>query len=209
MTITTSGDVTIGAVSYSGSGVYSATITASKTAGNETITATDVTDGSIATTAILTETPGAGHQAPGAAAGRDRRPGQPDGQDRHARPRVTAGAPVSVTVNAVDANWNLVASATPTVAITSSDANATLPANAALVAGTRTVQRHAQDRRARAPSPRPMSPRVLTAGTSAAGHGQRRCRHQAPGAAAGRDRRPRAARRARPAAHAASPRVPR
>ncbi|MCP6756834.1 hypothetical protein NL533_34930, partial [Klebsiella pneumoniae] len=44
---------------------------------------------------------------------------------------------VSVTVNAVDANWNVVSSATPTVAITSSDANATLPANAALVAGTR------------------------------------------------------------------------
>ncbi len=38
--------MTIGAVSYSGNGVYTATITASMTAGNETITATDVTDGS-------------------------------------------------------------------------------------------------------------------------------------------------------------------
>src|SRR5207248_11065473 len=49
----------------------------------------------------------------------------------------TAGAAFNVTVNAVDANWNLVSSI-HTVGITSSDANATLPANAALVAGTRT-----------------------------------------------------------------------
>src|SRR2546430_505374 len=48
----------------------------------------------------------------------------------------TAGAAFNVTVNAVDANWNLVSS-THTVGITSSDANAALPANAALVAGTR------------------------------------------------------------------------
>jgi hypothetical protein len=49
----------------------------------------------------------------------------------------TAGSAFNVTVNAVDANWNVVSS-TDTVAITSSDANATLPANAALVAGTQT-----------------------------------------------------------------------
>ena len=44
----------------------------------------------------------------------------------------------NVTVNAVDAYWNLVNSVTHTVAITSSDPAATLPANAALVAGTGT-----------------------------------------------------------------------
>jgi len=49
----------------------------------------------------------------------------------------TAGTPFTVTVNAVDDNWNVVSS-THRVGITSSDANATLPANAALVAGTRT-----------------------------------------------------------------------
>ncbi len=49
----------------------------------------------------------------------------------------TAGSPFTVTVNAVDANWNVVSS-THTVAITASDANATLPTNARLVAGTRT-----------------------------------------------------------------------
>ena len=43
-----------------------------------------------------------------------------------------------MTVNAVDANWNLVNTITDTVAITSTDGIATLPANAALVAGTRT-----------------------------------------------------------------------
>jgi len=49
----------------------------------------------------------------------------------------TAGSAVTVTVNSVDANWNLVSN-TSTVVITSSDANATLPANAALVGGTKT-----------------------------------------------------------------------
>jgi hypothetical protein len=46
-----------------------------------------------------------------------------------------AGIEFNVTVNAVDANWNLVSS-TNTVGITSSDVNATLPPNASLVGGT-------------------------------------------------------------------------
>ena len=50
----------------------------------------------------------------------------------------TAGTAFTVTVNAVDANWNQVNTVTNTAGITSSDANATLPANAALVAGTQT-----------------------------------------------------------------------
>jgi hypothetical protein len=45
--------------------------------------------------------------------------------------------PFNATVNAVDDNWNVVNSVTDVVAITSSDALATLPANAALVAGAR------------------------------------------------------------------------
>src|SRR6185295_8719596 len=49
----------------------------------------------------------------------------------------TAGTGFSVTVNAVDANWNLI-STNDTVAITTTDPNDVLPANAALVAGTRT-----------------------------------------------------------------------
>jgi hypothetical protein len=47
-----------------------------------------------------------------------------------------AGAAFNVTVNAVDANWNLV-TVTNVIQITSSDANATLPASAGLAGGTR------------------------------------------------------------------------
>jgi Kelch motif len=49
----------------------------------------------------------------------------------------TAGTAFNVTVNAVDANWNLINTVTQTVQLTSSDAAAVLPANAALVGGTR------------------------------------------------------------------------
>src|SRR5439155_12923639 len=56
--------------------------------------------------------------APGTATGKT---GTPSAQ--------TAGTAFTVTVNAVDANWNLVSS-THTVGITSSDTNAVLPGNA-------------------------------------------------------------------------------
>src|ERR1019366_6336970 len=49
----------------------------------------------------------------------------------------TAGTAFMVTVNAVDSNWNTVSS-THTVRMTSSDSAATLPTDAALVAGTKT-----------------------------------------------------------------------
>src|SRR5947208_3224550 len=49
----------------------------------------------------------------------------------------TAGTAFTVTVNAVDANWNVMSS-TDTVGITSTDTNATLPGNAALASGTQT-----------------------------------------------------------------------
>src|SRR5205085_11464670 len=48
----------------------------------------------------------------------------------------SAGTAFNVTVNAVDANWNVVTNIVDTVGITSSDNNATLPSNAALVSGT-------------------------------------------------------------------------
>src|SRR5262249_35091412 len=50
----------------------------------------------------------------------------------------TAGTAFNVTVNAVDASWNPISSATDVIAITSSDFNAVLPPNAALVSGTQT-----------------------------------------------------------------------
>src|SRR2546421_1792746 len=49
----------------------------------------------------------------------------------------TAGSAFNVTVNEVDARW-LVVSSAETLAIRLSDANAALPASAALVAGTKT-----------------------------------------------------------------------
>lgn len=55
--------------------------------------------------------------------------GTPDAQ--------AAGVPFNVTVNAVDAVWNVVNS-TDTINITSSDSGATLPADAALSLGTKT-----------------------------------------------------------------------
>jgi len=49
---------------------------------------------------------------------------------------ITANNPVTVTVNAVDKHFNIVTGCADTVAITSSDTGANLPANAALVNGT-------------------------------------------------------------------------
>ncbi|HEU0010069.1 MAG TPA: hypothetical protein VFT34_09670, partial [Verrucomicrobiae bacterium] len=48
----------------------------------------------------------------------------------------TAGMPFNATVNAVDAYWNPIDTVTDSVAISSSDPNAVLPGNAALVGGT-------------------------------------------------------------------------
>ena len=50
----------------------------------------------------------------------------------------TSGVSFTITVNAVDDNWNVVSTVTDVVGITSSDGSAVLPANAALAGGTRT-----------------------------------------------------------------------
>jgi hypothetical protein len=109
-----------------------------KTAGIWMITATDTNATPFATGigSSVTVSPGTAAQlqvlmpgetsAPGTATGKY---GTPNAQN--------AGAPFSVTVNAVDANWNLISTDMDTVAITSSDSSAILPANAALVAGTK------------------------------------------------------------------------
>lgn len=54
--------------------------------------------------------------------------------------RQTAGVPFTVTVRATDSNWNLVATTTDLVSLTSSDVSATLPSPAQLVGGTMTFQ---------------------------------------------------------------------
>src|SRR5262249_22485668 len=66
--------------------------------------------------------------APGSATGKT---GTPTAQ--------AAGTAFNVSVNAVDNNWNLVSTVSDTVRITSSDSNATTPADAPLVGGTRSL----------------------------------------------------------------------
>src|SRR6185436_9613671 len=51
----------------------------------------------------------------------------------------TAGTAFNITVNTVDIFWNVINTVTDTVDISSSDANATLPADTALVSGTKTL----------------------------------------------------------------------
>jgi hypothetical protein len=51
----------------------------------------------------------------------------------------TAGAAFNSTVNAVDANWNVVTNVSDLVSLASSDTAATLPGNTALVSGTVTL----------------------------------------------------------------------
>ena len=139
-----------------------------KTAGSRTVTATDITDGTKTanTSPAITVNAGAFTKlqvlvpgetaAPGTASGKT---GTPTTQG--------AGAAFTITVNAVDANWNLVSS-THTVAITSSDAAATLPANAALVAGTRAFSITLNTAGSKTVTATDITDRTRTASTSAA-----------------------------------------
>ena len=94
--------------------------------------------------------------APGTASGKT---GTPTAQ--------TAGAAFNVIVNAVDAYWNVVSS-THRVGITSSDANATLPPSAALLAGTRTFSVTLNTVGSRTVTTTDISDGTKTANTSAA-----------------------------------------
>ncbi|MHB8651057.1 MAG: invasin domain 3-containing protein, partial [Gaiellaceae bacterium] len=117
-------------------GTYTATLTSSKVAHNVTVTAT--LDGSNITTSgtgVVTFAPGAAAKLQVLMPGETANPGSVSGKTGSPSAQ-TAGSSFNATVNAVDANWNVVSTVTHTVAITSSDANATLPANAALSSGT-------------------------------------------------------------------------
>ena len=110
-----------------------------KTAGTQTLTATDFSDGTktLNTSPAVTVSVGPFVKlqillpgelaAPGTSSGKT---GSPTAQ--------SAGSGFTLTVNAVDANWNLVNTVTDIVGITSSNGSATLPATAALVAGVQT-----------------------------------------------------------------------
>src|SRR5204863_2459260 len=100
-----------------------------KTAGSQTLTASDLTDaGKTANTSpAMTVNAGAIVKLQLLVPGETAAPGTATGKT--GTPTAQSGTAFNVTVNAVDANWNLVSS-THAVGITSSDPNATVPANA-------------------------------------------------------------------------------
>ena len=119
-----------------GTGTFSVTL---NTAGTRTLTASDAGDpsktanlsSSIAVSPALFAklqllVPGE-TAAPGTASGKS---GAPQAQ--------TAGTGYTVTVNAVDDDWNVVTTNTDIVGIGTTDPNDISPTNTALVAGTRT-----------------------------------------------------------------------
>ncbi len=109
-----------------------------------TVTATNNTDGTkTAYTQILPAvTAGAFVKLQLLLPGEVAAPGTPTGKTGALPTAQAAGSSFDVTVNAVDANWNVVSSVTDVVAITNSlasdAATSLLPANAALVGGTGT-----------------------------------------------------------------------
>src|SRR5262249_44484662 len=106
--------------------------------GTATVTATDVSDGTKTanTSSSIAVSAGAFTKLQLLVPGETASPGSATGKTGtpSAQP---AGTSFNVPVTAVDANWNLVNTGADTVAITSSDSNATLPANATLVAGAK------------------------------------------------------------------------
>ncbi|HYV31763.1 MAG TPA: hypothetical protein VEO53_11750, partial [Candidatus Binatia bacterium] len=118
------------------SGAKSLSVTL-KTAGSATLTASDITHPAIqnSTTPPLAVVAGPLAKLQLLVPGEIAAPGTSTGKSG-APTAQTAGTAFSVTVNGVDANWNLVTNATDTVGLTSSDSNASLPANGALLNGT-------------------------------------------------------------------------
>ena len=119
-----------------GSGLASVQFTTNSAAGTaHTVTATDG-DTFTGSSAVFTTTAGSFVKLQLLVPGETAAPGTGSGKSGSPSAQ-SARIPFTVTVNAVDANWNLVSSATDTVAISSSDGAATLPANAALASGSR------------------------------------------------------------------------
>jgi hypothetical protein len=109
-------------------------------AGNRTVTATD--SAIAGTSGFIAVAPGPFVKLQILVPGQVSDPGSTTGNTGTVTGQ-TANTPFNVSINAVDAYWNVV-SATDTVAITSSDGNAYLPADAALVGGSITVSVTAQ-----------------------------------------------------------------
>jgi hypothetical protein len=117
-------------------GVASVSLTL-RTAGTRTVTASDVTHPGILpnTSSTLTLNPGAFAQLQLLVPGERTVPGTATGKTGVSLTQ-TSNVPFTVTVNGVDANWNVV-NTNDTINISSSDPTAVLPANAPLAAGSR------------------------------------------------------------------------
>jgi len=114
-----------------------------KSSGSKTVTASDITHAGIVANASSPITVNAGAFArlqllvPGETAS----PGSATGKTGTPSAR-TAGTAFTLTVNAVDTNWNVVGSVTDTVHLTSTDTNAALPADTALRAARKCSAPH-------------------------------------------------------------------
>ena len=109
------------------------------TAGNATFTAKNISDVSKASNISPSLTVGAGpfSQLQLLVPGETAAPGTATGKSGSPVQQMT-GESFAVIANAVDANWNKVATATDLVSLTSSDASAILPADTTLAAGSQT-----------------------------------------------------------------------
>jgi hypothetical protein len=117
----------------SGTGTFTVTL---KMSGNRTVTATDMVTGSITGSGAIAVNPGSFAQLQLLVPGETASPGSATGKTGSPSSQA-AGIPLSVTVNAVDALWNLVNTVTDVIHVDSSDAAATLPPDAALAEGTK------------------------------------------------------------------------
>ncbi len=104
-----------------------------KTAGSRTVSVSG--SSKVGTSQSITVNAGAFSKLQLLVPGETPDPGSPTGKTGSPSTQ-TALRAFNVTVNAVDAHWNVVGTVTDTVAVTSSDSDAILPADAALVAGT-------------------------------------------------------------------------
>ncbi|MDP9285387.1 MAG: hypothetical protein M3P41_10635, partial [Actinomycetota bacterium] len=112
-------------------------LTLRKATSTATITATDISDGTKTadTSSNLTVNAGAFAKLQILLPGETAAPGTASGKTGTPSAQTVGSSFSGVVVNAVDANWNPVSS-THTVGLSSNDPNPTLPANAALSAGT-------------------------------------------------------------------------
>src|SRR5207247_6219923 len=109
-----------------------------RTARSQTITASDITTPAKSpNSSVIPVTAGTFAKLQLLVPGETAAPGATSGKTGTAS-NEQGGTVFTVTVNAVDANWNLINTVTDTVGITSSDGSASLPVNAALSSATRT-----------------------------------------------------------------------